>query len=147
MAEEGISEAGDVVYAAQADAIAAERKVRDESERGAGRGEMSAPQPTPHLALIHFFSYKAAEGEALSEDDIRRLAALRRSGATSSGAASPADSGSLVQGVLEEARLIEWPTFGRAAGDTAVVLAIVAASAAVLFAINTALTEVSALIY
>lgn len=101
----------------------------------------SSPPP------LSLFTLQAAEGDTLSEDDIRRLAALRRAGATSSGAASPADSGSLLAGVLEEARLIEWPTFGKAAGDTAVVLAIVAASAAVLFAINTALTELSSLFY
>ena len=113
------------------------------------RRDLFPRPPPPHhfLPRLSLFTLQAAEGDTLSEDDIRRLAALRRAGATSSGAASPADSGSLLAGVLEEARLIEWPTFGKAAGDTAVVLAIVAASAAVLFAINTALTELSSLFY
>lgn len=116
-------------------------------------GSPSQPHHTPHPATTTTTTTtQAAEtgGEDLSADDIRRLAALRRSGGagTTSPGSSPADAaGGLLAGVLEEARLIEWPTLGRAAGDTAVVLAIVATSAALLFAINYALTELSSLIY
>merc|ERR1712130_116499 len=53
----------------------------------------------------------------------------------------------LLQGVLEETRLISWPTPVQALKDTATVVALVALLATVLFALNTALTEGSKQLY
>jgi preprotein translocase subunit SecE len=48
---------------------------------------------------------------------------------------------------LEEAQLISWPTPGKALLDTVLVLAIVAATGAMLFSLNVLLADVSGLWY
>ena len=68
VAEEGISSAGDVVYAARADAIAAERKVRKDLTRGAGAREAKTCfdlRPPLTLSLsprIHFSLFPGRRG-------------------------------------------------------------------------------------
>lgn len=54
---------------------------------------------------------------------------------------------SLVNGVLEEIQLIQWPTFTSALLNTLLVISIVFGTSVVLFGVNTALTEVSNAIY
>lgn len=53
----------------------------------------------------------------------------------------------LMQGVLEEIGLIKWPTFQSALLNTLLVVAIVGGASAILFSVNTLLTELSKEIY
>jgi preprotein translocase SecE subunit len=57
------------------------------------------------------------------------------------------DNESLVNGVMEEVQLIQWPTFTSALLNTLLVISIVFGTSVVLFGVNTALTEVSNAIY
>jgi len=52
-----------------------------------------------------------------------------------------------VQGVLEEVRLIKWPTPQGALLNTLLVIAIVAGTSALLFGLNALLAELSAAVY
>ena len=53
----------------------------------------------------------------------------------------------LVGGVMEEVGLIQWPSFGSSLVNTVLVIVIVLGTSAMLFGINTALTEWSGVIY
>lgn len=64
-----------------------------------------------------------------------------------SSAGASVGSGGFLGDVLQEARLIEWPSLQQALGDTVLVVAIVLGSAALLFAVNTLLADVSKAIY
>lgn len=78
----------------------------------------------------------------MSEEDIQALKAAlqkQRSGGDQ-------DVG-LVQGILEEVRLISWPNPLQALSDTLVVIAIVAGTAVSLFLVNTVLADISKQIY
>jgi preprotein translocase subunit SecE len=79
----------------------------------------------------------------MSQDQLAKLAELRRQRAD----AAPQTSSNVVQGALEEAQLISWPTPGKALLDTVLVLAIVAATGAMLFSLNVLLADVSGLWY
>lgn len=54
---------------------------------------------------------------------------------------------SLTEGVLEEIRLIKWPSVSSALINTVLVVAIVASTSLVLFGVNTGLTELSKVVY
>lgn len=77
--------------------------------------------------------------------DALRTARTPSTSAPSSAPAAP--PGNSFADVLEEARLIEWPSLTAALGDTALVVGIVAGSALALFAINSALTDLAKAIY
>ena len=62
------------------------------------------------------------------------------------GTPEPVGTGGIAD-VFEEARLIEWPSPARALADTALVVAIVAGSAALLFVVNSGLTDLAKAIY
>jgi preprotein translocase SecE subunit len=51
------------------------------------------------------------------------------------------------QGVLEEVQLIEWPNPKQAVLNTLLVIGIVGGTSALLFAVNTGLTELSRVVY
>jgi len=57
------------------------------------------------------------------------------------------DKDSLVNGVMEEVQLIQWPTFTSALLNTLLVISIVFGTSVVLFGVNTVLTEASNAIY
>lgn len=52
-----------------------------------------------------------------------------------------------MQGVLEEVGLIRWPSPKQAVLNTVLVIAIVGGTSALLFAVNTLLTELSRVVY
>ncbi|KAF6258572.1 hypothetical protein COO60DRAFT_1518022 [Scenedesmus sp. NREL 46B-D3] len=81
--------------------------------------------------------------DMMSQEQLAKLAELKRQ--RSEGA--PQTSSNVVQGALEEAQLISWPTPGKALLDTVLVLAIVAATGALLFSLNVLLADVSNLWY
>jgi preprotein translocase SecE subunit len=85
----------------------------------------------------------AGAAGALTGADLARLAAARRATA---GTPEPVGTGGIAD-VFEEARLIEWPSPARALADTALVVAIVAGSAALLFVVNSGLTDLAKAIY
>ena len=62
-------------------------------------------------------------------------------------ACPPACLPACLQGVSEEVRLIKWPSPGKAALNTLLVIGIVAGTAGLLLAINGALTELSTVLY
>lgn len=66
---------------------------------------------------------------------------------TAPAAAVPRLCPRLVQGVSEEVRLIKWPSPVKAAINTVLVIGIVAGTAALLLAINGALSELSNVLY
>ncbi|CAI0465966.1 unnamed protein product [Linum tenue] len=51
--------------------------------------------------------------------------------------------GDLFNGVAEEIREIEWPSFGKVLGTTGVVLGVIAGSSVVLLTVNALLAELS----
>ncbi|CAN0856886.1 Preprotein translocase subunit SECE1 [Linum grandiflorum] len=51
--------------------------------------------------------------------------------------------GDLFNGVAEEVREIEWPSFGKVLGTTGVVLGVIAGSSVVLLTVNALLAELS----
>lgn len=51
------------------------------------------------------------------------------------------------QGALDEAKLIDWPSLGSASVQTGVVVLIIFGSTALLIAVNTALAQVSQLLF
>lgn len=53
----------------------------------------------------------------------------------------------LVEGVMEEVALIEWPQLGQALGSTALVLALVAGSGATLYGLNLVLSSASTALF
>eukprot|EP00879_Flechtneria_rotunda_P003376 GHRR01003604.1.p1 GENE.GHRR01003604.1~~GHRR01003604.1.p1 ORF type:complete len:145 (+),score=51.66 GHRR01003604.1:329-763(+) len=77
--------------------------------------------------------------DMLSSEQLQKLAELRRQRAE----AAPQPSSNIVQGALEEAQLIAWPTPGKALVDTVLVLAIVAATGTMLFGLNVLLADAS----
>ena len=70
-----------------------------------------------------------------------------KGGAGASSSNAVVGSGGFLGDVLQEARLIEWPSLQQALGDTVLVVAIVLGSAALLFAVNTLLADLSKAIY
>lgn len=86
------------------------------------------------------------DSTVLSTEEIQRqMGALRAAAASSQDDASKDES--LVQGVLEEVRLIEWPSFTSALLNTLLVIALVLGTSVVLFGVNTSLSEISRQIY
>lgn len=84
--------------------------------------------------------------ERLSTEEIaRQMAALRQEKAEKE--AGKAEEEGLVGGVMEEVGLIQWPSFGSSLVNTVLVIVIVLGTSAMLFGINTALTELSGVIY
>jgi preprotein translocase SecE subunit len=73
----------------------------------------------------------------LSAEQMQKLADLRRQGQQGR------QDGNLVQGALEEAQLISWPSPQKAVLDTVLVLAIVTASGFLLFGFNVLLADVA----
>lgn len=88
-------------------------------------------------------SQASSSPDMMSNEQLAKLAELRRQRAE----AAPQTSSNVVQGALEEAQLISWPTPGKALLDTVLVLAIVAATGAMLFSLNVLLADVSGLWY
>ncbi|GIL90349.1 hypothetical protein Vretimale_18211 [Volvox reticuliferus] len=78
------------------------------------------------------------EDGLLAPEEISRLASLRRQQQT-----DLAKDSNVVQGALEEAQLITWPSREKALLDTVLVLFIVAASGAMIFGMNVLLAEAS----
>ena len=84
--------------------------------------------------------------ERLSTEEIaRQMAALRQEKAEKE--AGKVEEEGLVGGVMEEVGLIQWPSFGSSLVNTVLVIVIVLGTSAMLFGINTALTELSGVIY
>ena len=84
--------------------------------------------------------------ERLSTEEIaRQMAALRQEKAEKE--AGKGEEEGLVGGVMEEVGLIQWPSFGSSLVNTVLVIVIVFGTSAMLFGINTALTELSGVIY
>jgi len=84
--------------------------------------------------------------ERLSTEEIaRQMAALRQEKAEKE--AGKGEEEGLVGGVMEEVGLIQWPSFGSSLVNTVLVIVIVLGTSAMLFGINTALTELSGVIY
>jgi preprotein translocase SecE subunit len=81
--------------------------------------------------------------EELTIEDIQRRAAELR--AMKADARNSKES--LTEGVLEEIRLIKWPSVSSALINTVLVVAIVASTSLVLFGVNTGLTELSKVVY
>lgn len=79
----------------------------------------------------------------MSDEEIRKLAALKRQMANQPGGGSS----NLLVGALEEAKLITWPRPQKALSDTVLVLAIVAATGCLLYGVNVALAQLSELWY
>lgn len=87
------------------------------------------------------------EEAVLSTEEIQRqMGALRAAAAAASQDEASKDA-SLVDGVLEEVRLIEWPSFTSALLNTVLVIALVLGTSVVLFGVNTSLSEISRQIY
>ena len=85
--------------------------------------------------------------EKLSTEEIQRqMSELRRQKEELEGAGKGGEEG-LVSGVMEEVGLIQWPSFVSALGNTVLVIVIVLGTSAVLFGVNTLLTEASGVIY
>ena len=83
----------------------------------------------------------------LSTEEIQRQMGELRRAKEDQEAALAAKEESLASGVLEEVGLIQWPSFGSAFVNTLLVVAIVLATSFTLFGVNTALTELSGVIY
>jgi preprotein translocase SecE subunit len=87
------------------------------------------------------------EEAVLSTEEIQRqMGALRAAAAAASQDEASKDA-SLMDGVLEEVRLIEWPSFTSALLNTVLVIALVLGTSVVLFGVNTSLSEISRQIY
>lgn len=74
----------------------------------------------------------------MSSEQLQKLAELRKQRAN-----APQPSSNIVQGALEEAQLISWPTPGKALLDTVLVLGIVAVTGSLLFGLNVVLADAS----
>lgn len=83
----------------------------------------------------------------LSTEEIQKQMGELRRAKEEQEAAMAAKEDSLVSGVMEEVGLIQWPSFGSAFVNTLLVVAIVFATSFVLFGVNSALTELSGVIY
>lgn len=83
----------------------------------------------------------------LSAEEIQKqMGELRRAKQEQELSKSTQDE-SLINGVMEEVQLIQWPTFTSALLNTLLVISIVFGTSVVLFGVNTALTELSNVIY
>ncbi|GLI62269.1 hypothetical protein VaNZ11_004876, partial [Volvox africanus] len=80
----------------------------------------------------------SGEDGPLAPEEISRLASLRRQQQ-----ADLAKDSNVVQGAIEEAQLITWPSREKALLDTVLVLFIVAGSGAMIFGVNVLLAEAS----
>ena len=76
--------------------------------------------------------------DVLSKEQLSKLAELRRQSKQ-----LPEPSSNPIQGALDEAQLITWPTPQKALLDTVLVLAIVSASGALLLGVNILLADLS----
>ena len=83
----------------------------------------------------------------LSTEEIQKQMGELRRAKEEQEAALAAKEDSLASGVMEEVGLIQWPSFGSAFVNTLLVVAIVFATSFTLFGVNTALTELSGVIY
>ncbi|GIL62569.1 hypothetical protein Vafri_16762 [Volvox africanus] len=80
----------------------------------------------------------SGEDSLLEPEEISRLASVRRQQQT-----DLAKDSNVVQGAVEEAQLITWPSREKALLDTVLVLFIVAGSGAMIFGMNVLLAEAS----
>lgn len=87
------------------------------------------------------------EEAVLSTQEIQRQMGALRAAAASASQDEASKDASLVDGVLEEVRLIEWPSFTSALLNTVLVIALVLGTSVVLFGVNTSLSEISRQIY
>lgn len=87
------------------------------------------------------------DSAVLSTEEIQRQMGALRAAAAASSQDDASKDDSLVQGVLEEVRLIEWPSFTSALLNTLLVIALVLGTSVVLFGVNTSLSEISRQIY
>jgi preprotein translocase SecE subunit len=76
--------------------------------------------------------------DVLSKEQLSKLAELRRQSKQ-----LPEPSSNPIQGALDEAQLITWPSPQKALLDTVLVLAIVSASGALLLGVNILLADLS----
>ena len=136
---------------------------RDRRHVSVGAGETNGQEPeqdddstrtvdddTVSTAIDASTTNTASEEEeeaVLSTEEIQRqMGALRAAAAAASQDEASKDA-SLVDGVLEEVRLIEWPSFTSALLNTVLVIALVLGTSVVLFGVNTSLSEISRQIY
>eukprot|EP01024_Parvocaulis_polyphysoides_P064964 TRINITY_DN7565_c0_g1_i10.p2 TRINITY_DN7565_c0_g1~~TRINITY_DN7565_c0_g1_i10.p2 ORF type:complete len:155 (-),score=20.01 TRINITY_DN7565_c0_g1_i10:350-814(-) len=82
------------------------------------------------------------DDEVLSDEELERLAALKQLKEQ-----RKERSKNILQGALDETRLIEWPGPGSAITNTFLVIGIVAGTSVMLFTINTLLVEISNIFY
>lgn len=83
----------------------------------------------------------ASDNEVLSEEEIAKLAALKRA------RDKDAKKMGAIEGALSEIELIDWPEPGKATVETLYVLVIVIGASAFLFGLNAVLSEVSKQLY
>lgn len=79
----------------------------------------------------------------MSEDEIRKLSALKRQMQNKQDSANS----NLIQGALQEAKLISWPRAQKALSDTVLVLVIVVGTGFLLYGLNVALAQLTELWY
>ncbi|BDA41902.1 probable preprotein translocase subunit SECE1 at C-terminar half [Coccomyxa sp. Obi] len=126
--------------------------LRAESEKQSGDGQTSTATGTEEVLGNGADATSSSANDqqqpvqevtvAMSEEDIQALKAAlqkQRSGGD--------QEVGLVQGILEEVRLISWPNPLQALLDTLVVIAIVTGTAVSLFLVNTILADISKQIY
>eukprot|EP00270_Netrium_digitus_P018499 TRINITY_DN7057_c0_g5_i1.p1 TRINITY_DN7057_c0_g5~~TRINITY_DN7057_c0_g5_i1.p1 ORF type:complete len:210 (+),score=23.67 TRINITY_DN7057_c0_g5_i1:26-631(+) len=92
---------------------------------------------------------KGEEGSSLemTPDEIGRGISQLRKDRVATGLENPSSSSQFWQGVWEETRMIEWPSFSRVFGTTAVVITIILASTFVILAVNAVFAELSDLVF
>lgn len=83
----------------------------------------------------------ASDNEVFSEEEIQKLAALKRA------RDKEGKKMGAIEGALSEVELIDWPKPGKAAIETLYVLVIVIGASAFLFGLNAVLSEVSKQLY
>jgi len=121
---------------------------RVQSDADAAGSANAAQQPAADVASTPADTVGPGIDTArLSTEEIQRQMGELRRAKEDQEAALAAKEESLASGVLEEVGLIQWPSFGSAFVNTLLVVAIVLATSFTLFGVNSALTELSGVIY
>ena len=121
---------------------------RVQSDADAAGSANAAQQPAADVASTPADTVGPGIDTArLSTEEIQRQMGELRRAKEDQEATLAAKEESLASGVLEEVGLIQWPSFGSAFVNTLLVVAIVLATSFTLFGVNTALTELSGVIY
>ncbi|KAL3156969.1 hypothetical protein ABBQ38_001227 [Trebouxia sp. C0009 RCD-2024] len=124
-------------------ACRAEERSRDSTKTSEAE-RLKAPDSPPAADIRRTSDEEASTSQAQTSDISDELRALQQRKREQSQSSAPTG---YVQSILQEVRLIEWPTPKQALLNTVLVIGIVGASSVVLFAINSTLAELSKISY